>query len=61
MFRFDPSDGSLVPVVIDVEGNLWSSSLSGIQVFTQGGQKIGDLSVPEKVANCCMAAGYGGR
>lgn len=39
---------------VDVEGNLWSSSLSGIQVFTQGGQTIGDLPVPEKVANCCF-------
>ena len=37
---------------VDSEGNLWSSSLSGIQVFTPAGEKLGEIPVPEKVANC---------
>ncbi|PWH07197.1 gluconolactonase [Brachybacterium endophyticum] len=42
---------------VDTDGNLWSSSLSGIQVFSPDGKKIGDIPVPEKVANLC----FGGR
>lgn len=39
---------------VDTAGNIWSSSLSGIQIFTPGGVKIGEIPVPEKVANCCF-------
>lgn len=39
---------------VDVDGNIWTSSLSGIQVFTPEGEKIGEVPVPEKVANCCF-------
>lgn len=42
---------------VDEHGNLWSSSLTGIQVFTPDGERIGEVPVPEKVANCC----FGGR
>ncbi|MGP9539167.1 SMP-30/gluconolactonase/LRE family protein [Brachybacterium sp. AOP43-C2-M15] len=44
---------------VDAEGNLWSSSLSGIQVFTPGGEKLGEIPVPEKVANCCFGGADG--
>lgn len=44
---------------IDVDGNIWSSSLSGIQVFTANGAKIGEVPVPEKVANCCFGGDDG--
>src|SRR5690625_6877289 len=39
---------------VDSDGNLWSSSLTGIQVFTPAGEKLGEIRVPEKVANCCL-------
>lgn len=44
---------------VDAEGNLWSSSLSGIQVFTPGGEKLGEIPVPEKVGNCCFGGADG--
>ena len=40
-------------------GNLWSSSLSGIQVFTPAGEKLGEIPVPEKVANCTFGGADG--
>lgn len=45
---------------VDEHGNLWSSSLTGIQVFTPDGEKLGEIPVPEKVANCCFG-GHDGR
>lgn len=39
---------------VDTDGNLWSSSLSGIQIFNPRGDKLGEVPVPEKVANCCF-------
>ncbi|MFL0458544.1 SMP-30/gluconolactonase/LRE family protein [Brachybacterium paraconglomeratum] len=44
---------------VDAEGNLWSSSLSGIQVFTPSGEKLGENPVPEKVANCAFGGADG--
>ena len=44
---------------VDAEGNLWSSSLSGIQVFTPAGERLGEIPVPEKVANCCFGGADG--
>lgn len=44
---------------VDAEGNLWSSSLSGIQIFTPGGEKLGEIPVPEKVGNCCFGGADG--
>jgi len=44
---------------VDAAGNLWSSSLTGIQVFTPAGEKLGDIPVPEKVANCCFGGADG--
>jgi len=37
---------------VDVEGNLWSSSLDSIQVFDPTGARLLQIPVPEKIANC---------
>lgn len=39
---------------VDVEGRIWSSSLSGVQVFSPDGERLLDLPVPEKTANLCF-------
>ena len=44
---------------VDTEGNIWTSSLTGIQVFTPSGEKLGEIQVPEKVANCCFGGADG--
>src|SRR5690606_4310147 len=44
---------------VDAEGNIWTSSLTGIQVFTLSGEKLGEIPVPEKVANCCFGGADG--
>ncbi|MFC0675023.1 SMP-30/gluconolactonase/LRE family protein [Brachybacterium hainanense] len=36
---------------VDVDGRLWSSSASGVQVFSAAGEKLLDIAVPEIVAN----------
>lgn len=44
---------------VDADGNLWSSSLTGIQIFTPTGEKLGEIPVPEKVGNCCFGGADG--
>lgn len=44
---------------VDVEGNLWSSSASGIQVYTPAGERLGEIPMPEKVANCSFGGADG--
>ena len=44
---------------VDTAGNLWSSSLTGIQIFTPTGEKLGEIAVPEKVGNCCFGGADG--
>jgi gluconolactonase len=39
---------------IDVEENIWTSAGDGVQCFTAGGDLIGKIRVPEKVANVCF-------
>jgi gluconolactonase len=36
---------------VDVDGNIWTSSGSGVQCITPDGDLIGQIPVPEKVAN----------
>lgn len=36
---------------IDVDGNIWTGSGSGVQCITPGGDLIGRIPIPEKVAN----------
>ncbi|WP_193103942.1 SMP-30/gluconolactonase/LRE family protein [Brachybacterium sp. FME24] len=44
---------------VDVEGRIWSSSLSGVQVFSPEGERLLDLPVPEKTANLCFGGDDG--
>jgi gluconolactonase len=44
---------------VDVAGRIWSSSLSGVQVFSPSGERLLDLPVPEKVANLCFGGDDG--
>jgi gluconolactonase len=39
---------------VDVEENIWTSAGDGVQCFTMGGDLIGKIPVPEKVANVCF-------
>jgi gluconolactonase len=38
----------------DVQGNLWSSSGEGLQVFAPDGDPLGKVFVPEHVSNLCF-------
>ena len=42
---------------VDMEGNVWSSSGDGVQVYSPRGAHLGTIPVPEVVANLC----FGGR
>lgn len=44
---------------VDIEGRVWSSSRSGVQVFSPGGERLLDLQVPETVANLCFGGADG--
>lgn len=44
---------------VDVQGRIWSSSQSGIQVFSPDGERLLDLPVPEKVGNLCFGGDDG--
>jgi gluconolactonase len=44
---------------VDEDGNVWSSSATGIQVFAPDGSRLGEIPVPEKVANCCFGGADG--
>ncbi|HTW29701.1 MAG TPA: SMP-30/gluconolactonase/LRE family protein [Acetobacteraceae bacterium] len=39
---------------VDVDGNVWTSAGDGVQCVTPGGDLIGKIKVPEKVANVCF-------
>ncbi len=39
---------------VDMEGNVWTSAGDGVQCITPGGDLIGKIKVPEKVANVCF-------
>ncbi len=39
---------------VDVNGNLWSSSATGVVVYSPTGELLGSIPVPEKVANLCF-------
>lgn len=44
----DISPGIPDGIKVDEKGNVWTSSQSGIQVYSQGGMRIGQLIVPAK-------------
>lgn len=39
---------------VDLEGNVWTSSESGIYVYSPEGELLGKIAVPEKVGNLCF-------
>ena len=39
---------------LDIDGNIWTSSGSGVQCITPNGDLIGRIPIPEKVANVCF-------
>jgi len=45
---------------VDLDGNLWSSSLDAVQVFSPEGELLLRVAVPEKIANVCFG-GQDGR
>ena len=38
---------------LDLDGNLYTSSLDSIQVFDPSGTRLGRIMVPERSSNCC--------
>ena len=44
---------------VDIFGNVWSSSLIGVQIFSPDGERIGLIPVPEKVGNLCFGGDDG--
>lgn len=39
---------------VDEHGNVWTSSKSGVQIYRPDGHRIGEIPVPEQVANLCF-------
>ena len=44
---------------VDVAGNVWTSSLDAVQVFSPGGELLERIAVPEKIANVCFGGDDG--
>ncbi|MEE1617216.1 SMP-30/gluconolactonase/LRE family protein [Brachybacterium sp. J153] len=44
---------------VDVEGRIWSSSGSGVQVFSPAGERLAEIPVPELTANLCFGGDDG--
>lgn len=44
---------------VDVQGNVWSSSATGVQVFAPDGSPLGAVRVPEVVGNLCFGGPTG--
>lgn len=38
---------------LDLDGNIWTSSLDSIQVYDPSARRIGRIMVPERLSNCC--------
>lgn len=55
----DVSPGLPDGIRVDIEGRVWSSSRSGVQVFSPDGERLLDLQVPETVANLCFGGADG--
>lgn len=65
--------GAIDGIAIDCEGNIWcgwgsdgrsgadSETLDGVRIFTQQGQAIGHIYLPERCANLCFGGARGNR
>jgi gluconolactonase len=54
-----PGEGAPDGIRVDTDGNVWSSSHDGIVVFAPDGTRIGEVPVPEVVANLCFGGDDG--
>ncbi len=57
--RLDPGEGAPDGIRVDVHGNVWSSSHRGVVVFAPSGRRLGQIDVPETVANLCFGGDDG--
>ncbi|MBT2502453.1 SMP-30/gluconolactonase/LRE family protein [Curtobacterium sp. ISL-83] len=57
--RLDAGEGVPDGIRVDVHGNVWSSSHRGVVVFAPDGTRLGDIPVPEVVANLCFGGDDG--
>ena len=57
--RLESGEGVPDGIRVDVDGNVWSSSQRGIVVFDPTGSRIGEIPVPETVANLCFGGDDG--
>ncbi|SMG41138.1 SMP-30/gluconolactonase/LRE family protein [Agreia pratensis] len=39
---------------VDIEGNVWTSTASGVSVYSPDGRSLGHIAVPEVVSNLCF-------
>lgn len=44
---------------VDHEGRIWSSSDTGVQIFSPDGERLGEVEVPEVVSNLCFGGADG--
>ncbi len=54
-----PRGGRPDGIRVDEHGNVWSSTHRGVSVFAPDGTRIGDVPVPEVVANLCFGGADG--
>ena len=57
--RLGPGEGAPDGIRVDVHGNVWSSSHRGVVVFDPSGRRLGQIDVPETVANLCFGGDDG--
>ncbi|WP_353067776.1 SMP-30/gluconolactonase/LRE family protein [Curtobacterium caseinilyticum] len=57
--RLDDGEGVPDGIRVDEHGNVWSSTHRGVTVLAPDGTRIGDLPVPEVVANLCFGGDDG--
>ena len=57
--RLEPGEGAPDGIRVDVHGNVWSSSHRGVVVFDPSGRRLGQIDVPETVANLCFGGDDG--
>jgi len=57
--RLDEGEGVPDGIRVDAHGNVWSSTHRGVTVFAPDGDRIGDVPVPEVVANLCFGGDDG--
>lgn len=50
----DQTDGGGDGLAVDVNGNVYITSAAGIQIFSDAGELLGIIEVPEQPANCAF-------